>query len=125
MSLTVNCPVENTLRYIGKKWTINIIRDLFFGNKRFKDFLKANPDLSTRMLSMRLKEMESNGIIQRKIVNENPVIVEYQLTDKGRSLNKIMYELAVYSVEHCPDEIFKNEDYNKEEVYRIIKETFY
>jgi len=100
------CPIETALKYIGKKWSVNIIRDLFLGRKRFKDFLEANPHLSTKMLSERLKELEKNGIIEKKIVSTTPVTIEYTLTTKGMSLNKILYEMARFSGKECAPEVF-------------------
>ena len=54
------CPIETALKYIGKKWSINIIRDLFMGKRRFRDFLNSSAELSTKMLSQRLKELEKD-----------------------------------------------------------------
>ena len=93
-----NCPIETTLGYIGKRWSLMIIRDLFFGGKRFKDFLKANPELSAKVLSGRLKELEKNEIIQKEIVNTTPLLIEYSLTVKGKNLNKVLYEIAMFGV---------------------------
>ena len=75
-----SCPIGITLNFIGKKWTIHILRDLFLGRKRFSDFLKTNPQLSTKTLSIRLKELENNGIIEKQIISKTPVLIEYNLT---------------------------------------------
>ena len=74
------CPIETSVKYIGGKWSINIIRDMFRGKKRFSDFLKENPKISTKMLSARLKELEQNKLIEKRIVNKTPVIIEYYRT---------------------------------------------
>ncbi|MFX0072287.1 MAG: winged helix-turn-helix transcriptional regulator [Candidatus Hermodarchaeota archaeon] len=95
------CPIEIALRYIGKKWSLEIIRDFFFGKNRFNEFLESNPKLSSKMLSERLKEFKKNGIIEKKVSNTFPVIIEYELTSKGRALNKILYELAIFAVNAC------------------------
>jgi DNA-binding HxlR family transcriptional regulator len=100
-----HCPIENALEYVGKKWSITIIRDLFFGKKRFKDFLAANPKLSGKVLSERLKDLENKGLIKKKIVSKSPVTIEYVLTKKGRALNKILYELALFSLKECRNEV--------------------
>lgn len=109
-----NCPIEPTLELIGRKWSMNIIRDLFMGKKRFKDFLESNPDLSTKMLSERLKDLETSGMIEKNIVSKSPITVQYALTKKGRGLNKILYEVAAFSLCECPEEIRKRGRSNKE-----------
>jgi len=99
------CPIETALRYIGKKWSINIIRDTYMGTKRFSEYLKLNPNLSTKMLSARLKELEKGKILQKNIINKHPVTIEYMLTKKGRALNKILYELSIFSLNEYTTEV--------------------
>lgn len=103
-----NCPVEVTLKYLGKKWTMQIIRDLFNGKKRFTEFLRSNPQISTKMLSLRLKELQDSGIIKKKIISTIPVKVEYFLTQKGNALNKILFQLAEFSLRNYPNEVYLN-----------------
>lgn len=122
--LPEHCPIENTLKYIGKKWTINIIRDLFFGRGRFRDFLISNPEISTKMLSARLREMEEDGIIEKRVVSKSPVVIEYGLTRKGMSLNRILYEMAVFSIMQCPEEVFQRVPRNKKRSVEMARETF-
>lgn len=115
------CPIETPMNHIGKKWSINILRDLFRGKKRFKDFLDANKDLSSKMLSERLKELEKDGFIEKKIVSTTPLFAEYHLTQKGRALNKILYELSVYSFNYCCDEVGKMAPHQKEKALGELK----
>jgi len=101
------CPIEAAFVHIGKKWAINIIRDLFMGKKRFKEFLEVNKNLSGKVLSQRLKELEKEGIIKKKIVSKTPLRAEYELTPKGRNLEKVLYEVIVYAMKNCSKEVFK------------------
>jgi DNA-binding HxlR family transcriptional regulator len=101
-----NCPIEITLNIIGKKWSIQIIRDLFRGKTRFTEFLKANPQLSTKMLSLRLKQLQKSGIIKKAIKSTNPVLIEYSLTQKGRNLNRILFQLAEFSLRNYPNKVY-------------------
>lgn len=101
------CPIEVAIGYIGKKWAVNIVRDLFVGKKRFSQFLHANPQLSTKMLSTRLKELEKEGFITKRVVSTNPIYIEYALTTKGRALNGILLELSVFSFRYCASEVYK------------------
>ncbi len=110
------CPVKNTLRYIGKKWSISIIQNLFDGKSRFSEFLEANPELSTKMLSTRLKDLEREGIVRKSVASTSPVTVTYALTEKGRKLNRILYEIAVFSLNDCPREVLRDPARKRESV---------
>lgn len=92
------CPkFENAFELLGKRWTGLIIRILLSGEKRFSDVAEAIPNLSARMLTERFKELESEGIIVRKVYPETPVRIEYELTDKGRELEFAMNEIQKWA----------------------------
>lgn len=114
----VVCPVDKTLNLISKKWSIQIIRDMFFGKKHFKDFKEDKPKLSNKVLSSCLKDLEENGLIEKKVLNTTPVTTEYYLTDYGRSMNRIVYELAMFTLD---DEL---DDTYPENKRAELKETF-
>jgi DNA-binding HxlR family transcriptional regulator len=101
------CPVKVSLQWVGRKWTLQIIRDLFLGVTRFSGFLKANPKLSTRILSLRLKELEEMDFIEKIVKSKTPLLIEYQLTERGRALGAIVRELAIFSIKHNPQEVFE------------------
>ena len=100
------CPIEVAMSYLGKKWKMQIIRDLFKGKKRFSEFLGANPQISTKMLSLRLKELKNSGLIEKKIYSTTPVTIEYSLTHKGEALNKVLFQLAEFSLRNYPTEVY-------------------
>jgi DNA-binding HxlR family transcriptional regulator len=85
-----SCGVEKTLKIIGTKWTILIIRDLCEGTKRFGELHRSLARISPRTLTLRLKQLETEGIIKRKVFQEIPLHVEYSLTPKGNSLREII-----------------------------------
>jgi DNA-binding HxlR family transcriptional regulator len=101
--------IDETFDYLRKKWNIKIIKGLFCDYKHFKDFLEDHPDLSSKVLSERLKELELKGIIEKKVVSITPVQTEYQLTEKGRRLNRIIFELFDFAL----DGVMKNESNSK------------
>lgn len=101
--------IEDTFSYLRKKWNIKIIKGLFCDCIHFKDFLEQHPTLSSKVLSERLKELEQEGIIEKKIVNSTPVQTEYHLTEKGHRLNKIIFELFDFAL----DEVMKDESNSK------------
>ncbi len=79
------CPVEAVAEIIGRKWVSLILRDLANGPQRFGQ-LERSIKASPRILSMRLQELESDGLISRQIFAEIPPRTEYTLTDRGRLL---------------------------------------
>lgn len=85
-----DCGVSNTLKVIGSKWTVLILRDLIAGKKRFGELQRSLKGISPKTLSLRLQELEREKIIKKKIFAEIPLHVEYSLTEKGESLNEII-----------------------------------
>ena len=79
---------------IGKRWTALIIRDLVAGTKRFGQLEQSLEGISPKMLSQRLHELESEGVVIREVYPEVPVRVEYSLTEKGRALKKVIDSMA-------------------------------
>ncbi|MBO9606588.1 MAG: helix-turn-helix transcriptional regulator [Paenibacillaceae bacterium] len=92
------CPkFEAAFELLGKRWTGLIIRVLLSGPKRFKDISAHIPEMSDRMLSERFKELEAAGIVLRSVYPETPVRIEYELTAKGKSLQKVMEEVQSWA----------------------------
>ncbi len=84
------CPVETTLMLIGDKWKVLILRDLLPGTKRFGELKKSIGNVSQKVLTAQLRDMESNGLINRRVYPEVPPRVEYSLTELGQSLKPIL-----------------------------------
>ncbi|MGN0172466.1 MAG: winged helix-turn-helix transcriptional regulator [Acutalibacteraceae bacterium] len=84
------CPVETTLALIGDKWKVLILRDLISGTKRFGELKKSIGTVSQKVLTAQLRNMEENGLINRKVYAEVPPRVEYSLTPLGQSLKPIL-----------------------------------
>lgn len=94
-----SCPIELVVKLINKKWVIQIMRDLFYGKSRFNEFKEDKPELSNKVLSNCLKDMETNGLIHRIADKCDKKNVRYRLTEKGKSLNKVLYEIAMVTVD--------------------------
>lgn len=88
------CGVEKTLKVIGSKWSMYIVHNLFSGKKRFGELQHLLAPISPKTLSQRLKELEHEGIIIKKVYAEVPLHVEYSLTEKGQSLKAIFRSMA-------------------------------
>lgn len=91
--MAITCPIQFVLELIGSKWSVLIIRELFTGNRRTHEILDALPGISTKTLTIRLRELEKYGLIERKVYPEIPPRVEYSLTLKGREIQPIMVAL--------------------------------
>ena len=115
------CPMELAMELISRKWVIQILRDMFFGKKRFNEFKDGKPNLSNKVLSNCLKEMEENGLISRNN-DEDKQIIEYTLTDKGTKLNKVVYELAMFTLTTDLGNEFYDDE-TKIELENIFKNT--
>lgn len=98
------CSIEVALDIIGSKWTFYIIRDLLIdGTMRFGDLLKSLEGISPKTLSVRLRELEEQHIIQRTVYPEVPPRVEYCLTEKGKLLEPIFIELKKFGMLICEE----------------------
>jgi DNA-binding HxlR family transcriptional regulator len=86
----MGCPVEACTEIIGGKWKGKILFILFTGTKRFGELRKLLPDTSQRMLTMQLRELEEDGIIERKVYHQVPPKVEYSIAPEGESLRPII-----------------------------------
>ncbi len=97
---TAFCPFyHQAIELIGKRWSGAIIRSLLSGSVRFRDLRDTVPDLSDRMLSERLKELEAAGIVDRIVYPEIPVRIEYRLTSKGKALGAVVESIAAWANE--------------------------
>ena len=92
------CPYFHVaVELIGRRWTGAILRALMRGVTRFGDLAETIPDLSDRMLSERLKELESEGIVVRQVIPDMPVRIEYHLTPKGRALESVVTAILAWT----------------------------
>ncbi len=90
------CPVETTLTLISDKWKILIIRDLISKTKRFGELKRSLPGISQKVLTSNLRQMESAGLVNRRVYAQVPPKVEYSLTELGKSLKPVIDSLAVW-----------------------------
>ena len=98
------CPhFHRAVELVGKRWTGAILYVLLESGRpmRFSEIGHAVPDLSDRLLSERMKELEQHGIVERRVTGASPVRVEYVLTAKGVELRPIMREMAQWGVRHA------------------------
>lgn len=94
------CPVETTLTLISDKWKVLILRDLMNGTMRFGELRKSIGQISQKVLTAQLRQMEGSGLLTRTVYPEVPPRVEYTLTDLGRSLKPILDAMWVWGEEY-------------------------
>ncbi|MFW9996813.1 MAG: winged helix-turn-helix transcriptional regulator [Candidatus Odinarchaeota archaeon] len=123
MTRVKTCPTKLALK-LFKKWSMEVVRDIWFGKDKFTDILNGNPGLTSKVLSQRLRELEEHGIVEKRIVSKTPVRAEYLLTEKGRALNRIMFDFAMFSYDYYPEEIFEGEPPTRQEMAKVTAKTF-
>lgn len=96
-----NCPAEMTLSLIGGKWKAILLYNLRRGPVRFGELKRLSPGITAATLSAQLKELEENGIVEKKILGQLPVLaVEYSLSSLGESLKPVLYAAIKWGREH-------------------------
>lgn len=87
------CPIDATLSLISGKWKLLIIKDLLAGEARFNELCRRIPNISAKVLTQQLRELEDDGLVERHVFPEVPPRVEYRLTALGKSLLSIFQEI--------------------------------
>lgn len=99
------CPVETTLLMISDKWKVLILRDLLNGTMRFNELRRSVGNVSQKVLTANLRQMERDGLVHREVYPEVPPRVEYSLTETGRTLQPIIEAMkdwgTQYKAEHA------------------------
>ncbi len=90
------CPVEVTLSLISNRWKVLILRDLMYGAKRFGELRKSLGNITQKVLTSNLREMEEDRLIIRTVYAEVPPRVEYQLTELGYSLKPVLESMKIW-----------------------------
>ncbi len=93
------CPVCRTAEIVCGKWTLLVIRDLAEGRSRFCELERSLQGISPRTLSLRLRALEEEGVVERQTFPEVPPRVEYALTEKGRALVPLIEDMRAYGRE--------------------------
>lgn len=93
-------PVNDALDVLNGKWKLPIIISLSMGNKRFNEMEREIPKITARMLSKELRELEMNELVKRTVHDNIPVVIEYSLTDYGRSLDDVIEALHKWGTQH-------------------------
>ena len=124
------CPIKASMGVLGRKWTTLLLRDIGFRKiDRFNHLLESIPGLTPRVLSMRLKELERDGIIQK--TEDHDLIVRWTLTEKGEDTLPILTRLMAFGSKWYAKEVFEdkvprtlNEIFTKPEAQEIVQRLY-
>ena len=104
-----HCPIDTSINTLSRKFTMHIIRNMILlKQNRFNQFLDSIEGISTKMLSIRLREMEQEGLIKRVVTSSRPVQTEYSITEKGKMIEPMLELLAAFSMRYEPKVTFRD-----------------
>lgn len=94
-----SCPVGSALNLIGDRWTLPLLKEMQFGDRRFSDLMDSLPGLSARALSLRLTQLEERQLVVRARLPDYATINVYRLTERGRRIRTMVVEIVRWAVE--------------------------
>lgn len=108
------CPIRNVLSRIGDRWSLLVLLTLQDNEHpmRFRDLCKAIPDVSQKMLTSTLRELEADDLVSRTVYPEVPSRVEYELTERGQSLIPLLNQLVDWSLENMEAIVKHRKEYS-------------
>lgn len=108
------CPIRNVLSKIGNRWSLLVLLTLQDNEHpmRFRDLCKAIPDVSQKMLTSTLRELEADDLVKRTVYPEVPSRVEYELTERGQSLIPLLNQLVDWSLENMEAIVKHRKEYS-------------
>ncbi|MGH3433606.1 MAG: winged helix-turn-helix transcriptional regulator [Thermocrispum sp.] len=102
MPLRSYCPIAGTLDIVGDRWSLLIVRDLLYGERRYGDLATSWESIPTNTLADRLKRLEDAEIVARERYSDRPPRYSYRLTGKGRALGPILEAITEWGLAHIP-----------------------
>lgn len=102
-SAVFNTKYHHAVELIGRRWTGAIVRAMLNGAKHFSELTATIPGLSDRLVSVRLKELEAEGIVERVVIPDKPVRIEYLLTKKGKALESVVDAVDTWAEQWVPN----------------------
>lgn len=112
----IQSPIPLLMNVIGKKWAFEILNALMYEELHFSELEKMYSEMSGKMLSRRLKELFDLGLVGKIISNLTPLEFKYQVSDKGKELRKIFYEMAVFGTKLFREDVLKDPNVDTHEI---------
>jgi len=99
-----SCPIARALDRVGEWWSILVLREAFYGARRFDEFEKGLEGIAPTTLTKRLKELVAAGLLERQLYSERPARYEYHLTEAGRDFRPVLWMMLDWGSRHfCPE----------------------
>ncbi|KON83857.1 ArsR family transcriptional regulator [Rossellomorea marisflavi] len=98
-----HCAIDMVIELIGGKWKVLILWNLNEGDKRFNELRRSIPDITQKMLTQQLRELEAHGLVSRTVFQEVPPRVEYATTDLGKKLQKTLFEMCRWGDDYAEE----------------------
>lgn len=118
------CPINCVNDLLSRKWVFGIMKDLFAGKKHFNEFKGDKPELSNVVLSKTLKYLEDQGMISKEICEDEAIRnTGYYLTEKGKKMNKILYEMVIFGLYEMEGDL-RTDEY-KDEIKKGYEEILF
>jgi len=103
------CPIDTSLKLLGQRYTLHIMRNMILLKQtRFNQFLHSIEGINTKTLSIRLQQLEEYSLVERKVIPGKPSHTEYYPTEKGMAVQRILAEIASFSIKYEPEIIFED-----------------
>jgi DNA-binding HxlR family transcriptional regulator len=115
------CPIDRSLKIMGQRYALHIMRNMILlKQNRFNQFLNSIEGINTKTLSIRLQQLEEYNLVERKVIPGKPSHTEYSPTEKGMAVQRILAEIASFSIKYEPEIIFvdKKPRNNMKPLYR-------
>ena len=101
------CPIDRSLKIMGQRYALHIMRNMILlKQNRFNQFLNSIEGINTKTLSIRLQQLEEYNLVERKVIPGKPSHTEYSPTEKGMAVQRILVEIASFSIKYEPEIIF-------------------
>lgn len=110
---TLNCPTQQILDVISDKWSVIVLYCLAFQPRRYNDIQRRIEGISQKVLTQTLRRLERHGLVQRMVLSEMPLSVEYALTDLGESLMDPLLAIATWSRTHFSEVVNSRDQYDQ------------
>jgi DNA-binding HxlR family transcriptional regulator len=103
------CPIDRSLKIMCQRYALNIMRNMILlKQNRFNQFLNSIGGISTKTLSIRLQQLEEYSLVERKVISGKPSHTKYYPTEKGMAVQRILAEIASFSIRYEPEIIFED-----------------
>jgi DNA-binding HxlR family transcriptional regulator len=103
------CPIDRSLKVLGQRYALHIMRNMILlKQNRFNQFLNSIEGINTKTLSIRLQQLEEYSLVERKVIPGKPSHTEYYPTEKGMAVQRILAEIASFSIKYEPEIIFED-----------------